>query len=188
LFRVRLPPQRLAGRLCRQRVQPHRTTRVGRAHGGRPRSAPTTPTLPEHPTTGPWSLGPTAHRTKDNSVRSAIARLARTWPIAIRLARYYARNPVALVRLTYDRAAKVVTYPTSPRAPPPAPRPPTRWSPTGPGPHPDKGQVTTRYYGSYTTFRSRVQVTRSRTQSAHIVERKAARLSGPSDVNSCNCL
>jgi hypothetical protein len=29
---------------------------------------------------------------------------------ATRLARYCARNPVALERLTYDRAAKVVTY------------------------------------------------------------------------------
>ncbi len=71
---------------------------------------------------------------------------------ATRLARYCARNPVALERLTYDRAAKAVTY----------------WSDKSDGPTagtetadpleflarvlehiPDKGHVTTRYYGWY---------------------------------------
>ena len=48
---------------------------------------------------------------------------------ATRRARYCARNHVALERLTCDRAARAVTFaPTSPRGPPPAPSPPTRWS------------------------------------------------------------
>jgi hypothetical protein len=71
---------------------------------------------------------------------------------ATRLARSCARNPVALERLTYDRTSKAVTY----------------WSDKSEGPTagpetvdpleflvrvlvhiPDKGQVTTRYYGWY---------------------------------------
>ena len=51
---------------------------------------------------------------------------------ATRLARYCARNPVALERLTYDRVAKVVTYRSDKsearKRPPPAPRPPMPWS------------------------------------------------------------
>jgi hypothetical protein len=71
---------------------------------------------------------------------------------ATRLARYCARNPVALERLTYDRAAHAVTY-----------RSDTSEGPTA-GTEtvdpleflarvlvhiPDKGHVTTRYYGWY---------------------------------------
>jgi len=71
---------------------------------------------------------------------------------ATRLARYCARNPVALERLTYDRSANAVTYRSDKSEGPTA------------GPEtvdpleflarvlvhiPDKGQVTTRYYGWY---------------------------------------
>ncbi|MBX9856620.1 MAG: transposase [Gemmatimonadaceae bacterium] len=71
---------------------------------------------------------------------------------ATRLARYCARNPVALERLTYDRGATAVTYRSDKSEGPTA------------GPEtvdpleflarvlvhiPDKGQVTTRYYGWY---------------------------------------
>jgi hypothetical protein len=71
---------------------------------------------------------------------------------ATRLARYCARNPVALERLTYDRAAKAVTYRSDKSEGPTA------------GTEavdaleflarvlvhiPDKGHVTTRYYGWY---------------------------------------
>ena len=51
---------------------------------------------------------------------------------ATRLARYCGRNPVALERLTYDRAATTVTYRSDKsearKRPPPAPRRPTPWS------------------------------------------------------------
>ena len=51
---------------------------------------------------------------------------------ATRLARYCGRNPVALERLTYDRAALSVTYRSDKsearKRPPPAPRRPTPWS------------------------------------------------------------
>jgi len=71
---------------------------------------------------------------------------------ATRLARYCARNPIALERLTYDRGATAVTYRSDKSEGPTA------------GPEtvdpleflarvlvhiPDKGQVTTRYYGWY---------------------------------------
>ena len=48
---------------------------------------------------------------------------------ATRLARYCARNPVALERLTYDRTAKAVTYRSDKSEGPTAGTgPPTRWS------------------------------------------------------------
>ena len=71
---------------------------------------------------------------------------------ATRLARDCARNPVALERLTYDRAAEVVTY-GSDKA-----EGPTAGTETVDAlaflarvvVHiPDKGRVTTRYYGWY---------------------------------------
>ena len=75
---------------------------------------------------------------------------------AKRLARDCARNPVALERRAYDRAARQVTTtaPTRPRAPPLAPRPPTHWRglevlARGRTHIPDTGQVTTRDDGWY---------------------------------------
>ncbi len=71
---------------------------------------------------------------------------------ATRLARDCARNPVALERLTYDRAAEVVTY-GSDKA-----EGPTAGTETADALEflarvlthiPDQGQVTTRYYGWY---------------------------------------
>ncbi len=71
---------------------------------------------------------------------------------ATRLARYCARNPVALERLTYDRTAKAVTYRSD------KPEGPTAGTETADPLEflaralvhiPDKGQVTTRYYGWY---------------------------------------
>ena len=48
---------------------------------------------------------------------------------ALRLARYCARNPVALERLEYLASAREVRYRSDkPTAPPQAPRPWTRWS------------------------------------------------------------
>jgi hypothetical protein len=71
---------------------------------------------------------------------------------ATRLARYCARNPVALERLTYDRAAKAVTY-RSDKADGPTAGTETV-DPLGFLARvlvhiPDKGHVTTRYYGWY---------------------------------------
>lgn len=71
---------------------------------------------------------------------------------AKRLARYCARNPVALERLSYDRAAKAVTYRSD------KPDGPTAGTETADPLEflarvlvhiPDKGHVTTRYYGWY---------------------------------------
>ena len=71
---------------------------------------------------------------------------------ATRLARYCARNPVALERLTYDRAATIVTYRSDKS------EGPTAGTETAEALEflarvlvhiPDKGQVTTRYYGWY---------------------------------------
>jgi Putative transposase len=71
---------------------------------------------------------------------------------ATRLARYCARNPVALERLTYDCVAKVVTYRSDKS------EGPTAGTETADALEflarvlthiPDKGQVTTRYYGWY---------------------------------------
>ncbi|MFN9089862.1 MAG: transposase, partial [Gemmatimonadaceae bacterium] len=73
-------------------------------------------------------------------------------PVRARLARYCARNPVALERLTYDRTAKAVTY-RSDKA-----EGPTAGTETADPLEclarvlvhiPDKGQVTTRDYGWY---------------------------------------
>jgi len=56
---------------------------------------------------------------------------------ATRLARYCARNPVALERLTYDRAAKIVTYRSDKSDGPTAgKRGPARVLGPGTGPHP----------------------------------------------------
>src|SRR5450756_2296647 len=71
---------------------------------------------------------------------------------AKRLARYCARNPVALERLTYDRAAKAVTYRSDKSEGPTAgteSADPLEFLARVLVHIPDKGQVTTRYYGWY---------------------------------------
>lgn len=72
---------------------------------------------------------------------------------ATRLARYCARNPLALERLTYDRAAKTVTYRLDKAEGPTAGTEtldPSAFLARVLVHNPDKGQVTTRYYGWYT--------------------------------------
>ena len=69
-----------------------------------------------------------------------------------RLARYCARNPVALERLTYDAAAKQVTYRSDKAEGPTAGADtvdPLEFLARVLAHIPDKGQVTTRYYGWY---------------------------------------
>ncbi len=71
---------------------------------------------------------------------------------AKRLARYCARNPVALERLTYDRAARQVTYRSDTSEGPTAgteTADPLEFLARVLTHIPDKGQVTTRYYGWY---------------------------------------
>lgn len=71
---------------------------------------------------------------------------------ATRLARYCARNPVALERLTYDRAAKAVTYRSDKSEGPTAGTEtvdPLAFLARVLVHIPDKGHVTTRYYGWY---------------------------------------
>ena len=71
---------------------------------------------------------------------------------ATRLARYCARNPVALERLTYDRAAKAVTYRSDKSEGPTAgteTADPLEFLARVLVHIPDKGHVTTRYYGWY---------------------------------------
>ncbi|MBK9409741.1 MAG: transposase [Gemmatimonadetes bacterium] len=71
---------------------------------------------------------------------------------ATRLARYCARNPVALERLTYDRAAHAVTYRSDKSEGPTAGTEtvdPLEFLARVLVHIPDKGQVTTRYYGWY---------------------------------------
>jgi hypothetical protein len=71
---------------------------------------------------------------------------------ATRLARYYARNSVALERLTYDRAAKAVTYRSDKSEGPTAgtdTEDPLEFLARVLVHIPDKGHVTTRYYGWY---------------------------------------
>ena len=71
---------------------------------------------------------------------------------ATRLARYCARNPVALERLTYDRTAKAVTYRSDKSEGPTAGTEivdPLEFLARVLVHIPDKGQVTTRYYGWY---------------------------------------
>jgi len=71
---------------------------------------------------------------------------------ATRLARYCARNPVALERLTYDRAAEAVTYRSDKSEGPTAGTEtvdPLEFLARVLVHIPDKGQVTTRYYGWY---------------------------------------
>ena len=71
---------------------------------------------------------------------------------ATRLARYGARNPVALERLTYDRAAKAVTYRSDKSEGPTAGTEtvdPLEFRARVLVHIPDKGHVTTRYYGWY---------------------------------------
>jgi hypothetical protein len=71
---------------------------------------------------------------------------------ATRLARYCARNPVALERLTYDRAAKAVTYGSDKSEGPTAgteTADPLEFLARVLVHIPDKGHVTTRYYGWY---------------------------------------
>ena len=68
------------------------------------------------------------------------------------LARYCARNPVALERLTYDRAAKAVTYRSDKSEGPTAgteTADPLEFLARVLVHIPDKGHVTTRYYGWY---------------------------------------
>ena len=75
---------------------------------------------------------------------------------ATRLARYCARNPVALERLTYDRAAKAVTYRSDKSEGPTAGTEtvdPLEFLARVLVHIPDKGHVTTRYYGWYATRR-----------------------------------
>lgn len=69
---------------------------------------------------------------------------------ATRLARYCARNPVALERLTYDRAAKAVTYRSDKSDGPTAgteTADPIEFLARVLVHIPDKGHVMTRYYG-----------------------------------------
>ena len=71
---------------------------------------------------------------------------------ATRLARYCARNPVLLERLTYDRAAKAVTYRSDKSEGPTAGTEtvdPLEFLARVLVHIPDKGHVTTRYYGWY---------------------------------------
>jgi hypothetical protein len=71
---------------------------------------------------------------------------------ASRLSRYCARNPVALERLTYDRAAKAVTYRSDKSDGPTAgteTMAPLEFLARVLVHIPDKGHVTTRYYGWY---------------------------------------
>jgi len=71
---------------------------------------------------------------------------------ATRLARYCARNPVALERLTYDRGATAVTYRSDKSEGPtagPETADPLEFLARVLVHIPDKGQVTTRYYGWY---------------------------------------
>jgi hypothetical protein len=71
---------------------------------------------------------------------------------ATRLARYCARNPVALERLTYDRSAKAVTYRSDKSEGPTAgteTADPLEFLARVLVHIPDKGHVTTRYYGWY---------------------------------------
>ena len=71
---------------------------------------------------------------------------------ATRLARYCARNPVALERLTYDRAAKAVTYRSDKSEGPTAgteTADPLEFLARVLVHIPDQGHVTTRYYGWY---------------------------------------
>ena len=74
---------------------------------------------------------------------------------ATRLARYCARNPVALERLTYDRAAKAVTYRSDKSEGPTAgteTADPLEFLARVLVHIPDKGHVTTRYYGWHTNL------------------------------------
>ena len=71
---------------------------------------------------------------------------------ATRLARYCARNPVALERLTYDRTAKTVGYRSDKSEGPTAgteTADPLEFLARVLVHIPDKGHVTTRYYGWY---------------------------------------
>ena len=71
---------------------------------------------------------------------------------ATRLARYCARNPVALERLTYDHAAEAVTYRSDKSKGPTAgteTADPLEFLARVLAHIPDKGHVTTRYYGWY---------------------------------------
>ena len=71
---------------------------------------------------------------------------------ATRLARYCARNPVALERLMYDRTAKAVTYRSDKSEGPTAgteTADPLEFLARVLMHIPDKGHVTTRYYGWY---------------------------------------
>ena len=75
-----------------------------------------------------------------------------TWRYSTRLARYCARNPVALERLTDDRTAKAVTYRSDKSDSPTAGTEtvdPMEFLARVLVHIPEKGQVTTRYYGWY---------------------------------------
>ena len=79
-----------------------------------------------------------------------------TKTFATRLARYCARNAVALERLTYDRAAKAVTYRSDKADGPTAGTEavdPLEFLARALVHIPDKGQVTTQYYGWYANRR-----------------------------------
>jgi Putative transposase len=77
---------------------------------------------------------------------------------ATRLARYCARNPVALERRSYDRAAKAVTYQSDESEGPTVGRErvdPPEFLAGVLVDIPDKGRVTARHYGCYANLTSR---------------------------------
>ena len=99
------------------------------------------PVIPQGPrTTAPANVGRPAPTAEDDRA------------FATRLARYCARNPVALERLTYDRAAKAVTYRSDKSDGPTAGTEtvdPLAFLARVLVHIPDQGHVTTRYYGWY---------------------------------------
>jgi Putative transposase len=98
---------------------------------------------------------------------------------ATRLARYCARNPIALERLTYDRAAKTVTYRSDKAEGPTAGTEtldPRAFLARVLTHIPDKGQVTTRYYGWYA---NRTRGLRRQVESAAAAEAPLAIVTTP---------
>ena len=91
---------------------------------------------------------------------------------ATRLARDYARNPVALERLTYDRSAKAVTYRSDTSEGPTAgteTEDPLEFLARVLVHIPDKGHVTTRYDGWYA---NRPRGLRRQAEPAELVRRR----------------
>jgi Putative transposase len=98
----------------------------------------------------PWRAGVLAWPHSGFHVHTAVWIPEDDRAFAKRLARYCARNPVALERLTYDRAAKAVTYRSDKSEGPTAgteTADPLEFLARVLTHIPDKGQVTTRYYG-----------------------------------------